>query len=88
MWKAPVSGIITNVVTTQPGAEIEPKQPLVGIAPEDARNVLHVEIPERQRAFLKEGMSVKLKFNAFPYQRYGFIKGTLEFISPNVTLSA
>jgi HlyD family secretion protein len=25
---------------------------------------------------------VKLKFNAFPYQRYGLIDGTLEYISP------
>ena len=30
-------------------------------------------------------MVVKLKFNAFPYQKYGFIKGTLEYISPSAT---
>ena len=27
-------------------------------------------------------MPVKLKFNAFPYQRYGLINGTLQYISP------
>ena len=85
--RAPVSGVITTVIATQPGAEIEPKQPLVGIAPADARTVLHVEISERERAFLKEGMAVKLKFSAFPHQRFGFINGTLEHIAPNVTLS-
>lgn len=26
--------------------------------------------------------AVKLKFNAFPYQRYGLINGTLQYISP------
>jgi HlyD family secretion protein len=26
---------------------------------------------------------VKMKFNAFPFQRYGFIEGTLEYISPS-----
>ena len=40
------------------------------------------EIAERDRAFLREGLPVKLKFNAFPYQRYGLIAGTLEYISP------
>jgi HlyD family secretion protein len=41
-----------------------------------------VEIAENDRAFLREGLAVKLKFNAFPYQRYGVINGTLEYVSP------
>jgi len=44
--------------------------------------VLKIEIAEHDRAFLREGQAVKLKFNAFPYQRYGVVDGTLEFISP------
>jgi len=31
---------------------------------------------------------VKLKFSAFPYQRYGLIKGTLAYISPATKPSA
>ena len=45
--------------------------PLGGIAPSNARAVLQVEIAEQDRAFLREGLPVKLKFSAFPYQRYG-----------------
>jgi hemolysin D len=44
--------------------------------------VLKIEIAEHDRAFLHEGQPVKLKFNAFPYQRYGLISGTLAYISP------
>lgn len=29
-----------------------------------------------------------MKFSAFPYQRYGFISGTLEYISPSAQRSA
>ena len=47
-----------------------------------ARTVLKVAINERDRGFLHEGLPVKMKFTAFPYQRYGFISGTLEYISP------
>jgi hemolysin D len=79
---APVSGVVTDVTSTQPGDKIQANAPLGGIAPKDARPVLKIEIAERDRAFLHEGMAVKMKFNAFPYQRYGVIKGTLAYISP------
>lgn len=79
---APVSGVVTDVTSTQPGDKVQANTPLGGIAPRDARPVLKIEIPENERAFLREGLAAKLKFNAFPYQRYGLIPGTLEYISP------
>lgn len=86
--KAPVAGVLTNVSLLQPGVPVDGQKPLAEIAPRDARTVLHIDIPERERAFLREGMAVKLKFNAFPFQRHGFIKGTLDYIAPDaVTLA-
>jgi hemolysin D len=79
---APTDGVITDVTSTQPGDKIQANTPLGGIAPKDARPILKIEIAEHDRAFLKEGLPVKLKFNAFPYQRYGLINGALGFISP------
>jgi len=79
---APVSGVITDLPFTQPGDKIQANAPLGGIAPSNARAVVKVEIAEHDRAFLREGLPVKLKFSAFPYQRYGVINGTLEYISP------
>jgi len=80
---APVSGVVTQVAFTQAGDKIAPNTPLVSIAPAGARTVLKVDIHERDRGFLREGQTVKMKFSAFPYQRYGFITGTLEYISPS-----
>lgn len=85
---APVSGVITDVTTTQPGDKIQANTPLGGIAPANARPVVKVEIAEQDRAFLREGQHVKLKFNAFAYQRYGVISGVLEYISPATKPSA
>jgi hemolysin D len=79
---APVDGVITDVTSTQPGDKIQANTPLGGIAPKDARQVLKIDIAEHDRGFLREGLPVKLKFNAFPYQRYGLINGTLSYISP------
>lgn len=79
---APVDGVITEVTSTQPGDKIQANAPLGGIAPKDAKPVLKIEIAEHDRAFVREGQAVQLKFNAFPYQRYGLVQGTLQSISP------
>jgi HlyD family secretion protein len=84
---APVDGIVTDLTSTQPGDKIQANTPLGGIAPKDARAGVKIEIAEHDRAFLREGLPVKLKFNAFPYQRYGVINGTLNYISPATKLS-
>jgi hemolysin D len=85
---APASGIVTDVTSTQPGDKVQANMPLVGIAPANARGVVRVEIAEHDRAFLREGLPVKLKFSAFAYQRYGLVGGTLEYISPATKPSA
>ena len=79
---APVDGVITDVTSTQPGDKIQANTPLGGIAPKNAKPIMKIEIAEHDRGFLREGLPVQLKFNAFPYQRYGLIHGTLQFISP------
>ncbi|WP_210735894.1 HlyD family efflux transporter periplasmic adaptor subunit [Massilia sp. Mn16-1_5] len=79
---APVDGVITDVTSTQPGDKIQANAPLGGIAPKNAKPILKIEIAEHDRGFLREGLPVQMKFNAFPYQRYGLIRGTLQFISP------
>jgi HlyD family secretion protein len=85
---APVSGIVTDLTSTQTGDKVQANAPLGGIAPSRSRSVVKVEIAENDRAFLREGLPVKLKFNAFPYQRYGAIDGTLEYVSPATKPSA
>lgn len=79
---APVDGVVTDVTSTQPGDKIQANTPLGGIAPRGAQPMIKIEIAEHDRGFLREGMAVKLKFNAFPYLRYGVINGTLQYISP------
>jgi HlyD family secretion protein len=85
---APVDGVITDVTSTQPGDKIQANTPLGGIAPKNARPLLKIEIGEQDRGFVREGLPVQLKFNAFPYQRYGSIEGTLQYISPATKPSA
>ena len=84
---APVNGVVTEVALNQTGDKIQANAPMISIAPEGARKMLLVNIAEQDRGFLVEGRPVKMKFNAFPYQRHGFIEGTLEYISPTTQRS-
>ncbi|WP_078118102.1 HlyD family efflux transporter periplasmic adaptor subunit [Thiosocius teredinicola] len=86
--RAPTTGVLTDVEATQDGVKVDGKKPVAGIAPSEAKMVFELEIPEKNRAFLREGMTLKLKLNAFPFQRYGAIEGTLHYIAPTATLSA
>jgi len=81
---APVSGVVTEVPLSQQGDKIQSTRPLLSIAPAGSRKVLRVRIAERDRGFLTVGQAVKMKFNAFPYARYGSVAGRLDYVSPTI----
>ena len=73
---------MTQIAQNQTGAQLDAREPLLFLAPADARKVLEIQISESDRAFLELGMPVKVKVNAFPYQRHGHINGMLDYIAP------
>lgn len=79
---APLSGVVTSITYSQAGDKVQANTPLLSIAPQGSRKVLEIDILESDRGLLVEGSAVKMKFGAFPYQQYGFIEGTLVYISP------
>jgi HlyD family secretion protein len=81
---SPVTGVVTEVPKDQRGDKIGSNRPLLSVAPSESEKIVNIDIAESDRGFLAQGLAVKLKFNAFPYQRYGSIEGILEYISPNV----
>lgn len=84
---SPYTGIITEIAFNQPGDKVQSKSPLANIVPADSKTILEVEVPESKRALLKEGQVAKVKVAAFAYQRYGFITGKLDYISPTTRIS-
>ncbi|MEE4355218.1 MAG: HlyD family efflux transporter periplasmic adaptor subunit [Desulfococcaceae bacterium] len=81
--RAPVAGEVTALSAKQRGEKIKADAPLLAIAPLEAEKILKIRIPDQDRGLLRTGQPVKLRFSAFPYQRYGFITGILEYISPD-----
>jgi hemolysin D len=81
--KSPIAGTIFQLPIQHPGAVVQPSQLVAQIAPQGAKMVLRAEMPSRESGFLKVGMPVKLKFDAYPFQTYGIVPGQLSWIAPN-----
>jgi hemolysin D len=80
---APVSGEVSTLLIRNPGEVVQPGQPVAEIAPRHQPLVLSAVLPSREAGFVKVGMPVQLKFDAFPYQNYGIVAGKVMTISPD-----
>jgi membrane fusion protein len=77
---APQDGTVTGI-QTEPGGNANPHVPLMSIVPADA--VLQAELfsPTRAIGFVRPGQRVLLRYQAFPYQKFGFYQGTIRSVS-------
>lgn len=80
--KAPIDGIIFEMTVKNPGEVLQPGNKIAEIAPENSPLILRSEIATAESGFLKKGMDVKIKFDAYPFQDYGIVEGKLIQISP------
>ncbi len=82
--RAPLSGIVTSA-EPKVGDILEPGRPVVEIAEQRGFRV-EFAINTDDIEKVKLGMPVKIKLEAFDYQKYGTLDGTLDFISPDSTV--
>ncbi|MEL7035093.1 MAG: HlyD family efflux transporter periplasmic adaptor subunit [Cyanobacteria bacterium J06592_8] len=80
---APVDGYISALNVSNIGEVVQAGQNIAEIRPENTPLVLSADIVNRDAGFIEEGMDVKVKFDAYPYQDYGVIEGTVTSISPD-----
>lgn len=67
---APIDGVIsTNHIKT--GQYIESSKPLTAILPHDSHVVAEMYVPSRAIGFVKTGDEVLLRYQAYPYQKFG-----------------
>jgi hemolysin D len=82
----PVEGTIFELPVVQAGAVVQPGQMLASIAPKDAPLVLRAQLPSAESGFVKVGLPVKIKFDAYPFQEYGIVAGKVRWVSPDSKL--
>lgn len=81
---APLSGVVTSP-DLKVGDVVEPGKPVVEIA---ERGSFRFEFPVNSDEIehLVVGMPVKVKLDAFDYQKFRTLDGTLDFIAPDSTV--
>jgi len=77
---APESGIVTAVVA-EAGQAVDVSRPLASIVPSHAKLQAHLYAPSRAIGFIRPGNTVRLRYQAYPYQQFGHAKGTVISIS-------
>ncbi|KYC37654.1 hemolysin D [Scytonema hofmannii PCC 7110] len=81
--RAPIDGVIFELPLSKPGSVVQPGQKVAQIAPKHTTFVLKAQMPSEQSGFLKVGMPVKIKFDAYPFQDYGVVHGKVSQIAPD-----
>ncbi len=84
--RSPTNGIIFQLGSVNVGSVIQTGQQIAKIARENAPLIFRANIPSYESGFLKVGLPVKLKFDAYAFQDYGVIPGHLRWISPDSKL--
>ncbi len=78
--KAPAAGIVASRVA-EAGQAIQAAQPLLTLLPEGSRLEAQLLLPSRAIGFIAPGDTVLLRYQAFPYQKFGHHRGTVTRIS-------
>src|SRR5262249_12448263 len=79
--RAPAGGVVVTPPVTV-GEVIEAGKPVVEIA-EQGGFRFEARVASADVGELTVGMQVRLKLDAYDYQRYGTVEGTVEFIAPD-----
>ncbi|WP_229213414.1 MULTISPECIES: HlyD family secretion protein [unclassified Duganella] len=68
--RAPNAGMVT-AVTTEPGQTVTGQTVLASVLPTGAELEAEIYAPSRSAGFIKRGMKVLLRYQAYPYQKFG-----------------
>jgi membrane fusion protein len=77
---APEAGIV-SVVLAEVGQAVTSTQSLAVIQPDGTNLQVNLFAPSRAIGFVKVGDAVRLRYQAFPYQKFGQYEGTVQTIA-------
>lgn len=77
---SPIDGVVSSI-NSLPGKNISLNHLMAVLSPQNAIMDGVLYIPNKAIGFIKNGDSVKIRFDAFPYQKFGFIYGHVEHVS-------
>ncbi len=77
---APLDGVVSALLV-KPGQAVQAGQPLLSLLPGDGALEAELLVPSRAIGFIAPGDKVLLRYQAFPYQKFGHHPGKIARIS-------
>lgn len=84
--RAPLAGRVSTLQASV-GQNAHPQRPQLEIIPEHAVLQAELFVPARAVGFIKAGQSVRLLFDAFPYQHFGTYRGEVVSVSQTMLMT-
>lgn len=78
---APVGGTVLEVADRSTGSVLREAETLLTLVPDGADLYVEANVPSRDVSYLKVGDVVRVKLEAYPFQRFGTANGVLSVIS-------
>jgi hemolysin D len=79
--RSPIDGVVVSG-QIDAGDVLEPGKPVMEIAPRDGYR-FEAAIVSEDVGHVQVGMPVRIKFDAYDYQKYGVMTGTVTYLSPD-----
>ena len=81
--RAPADGVVLEVADRSEGSVLREAETLVTMVPDGATLYVEANVPSRDVSYVRVGDPVRIKLEAYPFQRFGTVDGVLEVISPD-----
>ncbi len=81
--RAPTGGRVSTLLATV-GQYVDPQRLQLEIVPDDAVLQAELFVPARAIGFVRPGQTVRILYEAFPYQHFGTYKGHVEEVSQTI----
>ncbi|MDL5029147.1 HlyD family efflux transporter periplasmic adaptor subunit [Vibrio sp. TMPB1044] len=68
------------------GSQVSPSTPILSIIPTNSPLELELLLPTRSAGFFQQGDTVNIRFDAFPYQKFGLMTDAITSIDKALIL--
>ena len=85
--RSPISGSVQELEPNSAGEYVRAGQVLMFVVPTESELEVEARIANRDIGFVEVGQEAVIKFEAFPFTRYGNVRGTLRNLSRDVVTS-
>ena len=85
--RASIDGVVSSMRLTR-GSPVNLLKPMLTVLPKNSMLIAELDVPVKHAGYLNVGAQVAMHYDAYVYQRFGVMKGTIQSISQSILTDA